>query len=70
VNFILSYDYDVLFMCTNSILPFPTVDFFEMRRRNKAFEGGIFDYDYGPYGVMIPLVEQAGAGFFHCNKPN
>jgi hypothetical protein len=41
-----------------------------MRRRNKAFEGGIFDYDYGPYGVMIPLVEQAGAGFFHCNKPN
>jgi hypothetical protein len=46
------------------------VDFFEMRRRNKAFEGGIFDYDYGPYGVMIPLVEQAGAGFFHCNKPN
>jgi hypothetical protein len=39
-----------------------------MRRKNKEFEGGIFD-DYSPFGVMIPLVEQEGAGFFHCNKP-
>mmetsp|Transcript_29222 Transcript_29222/g.47377 ORF Transcript_29222/g.47377 Transcript_29222/m.47377 type:complete len:174 (-) Transcript_29222:136-657(-) len=45
------------------------VDFFEMRRRNKVFEGGIYDYDYSPYGVMIPLVAHDGAGFFHCNKP-
>jgi len=44
------------------------VDFFEMRRRNKAFEGGNYDYDYSSYGVMIPLVEKEGAGFFHCNK--
>jgi hypothetical protein len=46
------------------------VDFFEMRRRNKVFEGGIFDYDYSQYGIMIPLVEQDGAGFFHCNNPS
>eukprot|EP00984_Skeletonema_dohrnii_P035952 scaffold36362_cov155-Skeletonema_dohrnii-CCMP3373.AAC.6 len=45
------------------------VDFFEMRRRNKVFEGGLYDYDYSPYGVMIPLVAHTGGGFFHCNKP-
>mmetsp|Transcript_7501 Transcript_7501/g.12753 ORF Transcript_7501/g.12753 Transcript_7501/m.12753 type:complete len:106 (-) Transcript_7501:123-440(-) len=45
------------------------VDFFEMRRRNKVFEGGLYDYDYSPYGVMIPLVAHDGGGFFHCNKP-
>ena len=45
------------------------IDFFEMRRRNKIFEGGIHDYDYGPFGVLLPLVALEGAGFFHCNKP-
>jgi hypothetical protein len=59
--FIVSYQ--------NSYLRQLLVDFFEMRRRNKVFEGGNYDYDYSPYGVMIPLVEQEGAGFFHCNKP-
>ena len=43
------------------------VDFFEMRRRNILFEGGIH-FDYGPYGVLIPLVEHEGSGFFHCNR--
>lgn len=46
------------------------VDFYEMRRRNVAFETGIHDYDYSPFGVLIPLVEYEGSGFFHCNKPN
>jgi len=46
------------------------VDFFEMRRRNKVFEGGTHDYDYSQDGIMIPLVEHDGAGFFHCNKPS
>ena len=44
------------------------LDFFEMRRRNIAFEAGIYDYDYGPFGVLIPLVEYEGSGFFHCNR--
>jgi hypothetical protein len=46
------------------------VDFYEMRRRNVALESGIYDYDYSPFGVLIPLVEYEGSGFFHCNKPN
>jgi len=46
------------------------VDFFEMRRRNKVFEGGEYDYDYSPYGVLLPLRALDGAGFFHCNKPS
>lgn len=53
---------------TSSVSP-ASVDFFEMRRRNKVFETGIHDYDYSQYGVLIPLVEIAGAGFFHCNRP-
>mmetsp|Transcript_16833 Transcript_16833/g.27649 ORF Transcript_16833/g.27649 Transcript_16833/m.27649 type:complete len:517 (+) Transcript_16833:850-2400(+) len=54
---------------TNTAKP-AGVDFFEMRRRNKVFEGGIYDYDYSPYGVLLPLVTLEGAGFFHCNKPS
>ena len=46
------------------------IDFYEMRRRNVAFEGGSFDYQYGPFGVLLPLVEYEGSGFFHCNKPD
>ena len=46
------------------------LDFFEMRRRNIAFEDGELDFDYSPYGVLLPLVEYEGSGFFHCNKPN
>lgn len=46
------------------------VDFYEMRRRNIEFEDGIYDYDYSPFGVLIPLVEYEGSGFFHCNKPD
>ncbi|KAL7551942.1 hypothetical protein ACHAWF_015151 [Thalassiosira exigua] len=44
------------------------VDFYEMRRRNIAFETGDFDYNYDPYGVDIPLTEYEGTGFFHCNR--
>lgn len=41
------------------------VDFYEMRRRSAdvmASNG----YNYGPFGVLIPLVEYEGSGFFHC----
>ena len=41
------------------------VDFYEMRRRSAdvmASNG----YNYGPFGVQIPLVEYEGSGFFHC----
>lgn len=31
------------------------VDFYEMRRRNIMFESGEFDYDYCPFGVLIPV---------------
>jgi len=44
------------------------VDFYEMRRRNKAFENGIYDYDYSPFGVLIPLTGYEGSGYFHCNE--
>lgn len=44
------------------------VDFYEMRRRNIALETGEFDYDYGPFGVLIPVTEYEGTGFFHCNR--
>mmetsp|Transcript_22209 Transcript_22209/g.45394 ORF Transcript_22209/g.45394 Transcript_22209/m.45394 type:complete len:708 (+) Transcript_22209:228-2351(+) len=46
------------------------LDFFEMRRRNDIFEGGTYDYDYDPFGVLIPLIPYAGSGFFHCNVGN
>jgi hypothetical protein len=39
------------------------VDFYEMRRKNVQLG---FKYDYGPFGVLIPLVDYKGAGFFHC----
>ncbi len=42
------------------------VDFYEMRRKNKVFEGGEYYGDYSPYGVMVPLAAHEGAGFFHC----
>jgi len=42
------------------------VDFFELRRRNSVFAEGEYDYDYGPFGVMIPLVGYQGVGKFHC----
>jgi len=45
------------------------LDFFELRRRNKqVFGGGKYDYDYGPFGVLIPMIDYDGAGFFHCNR--
>jgi len=34
------------------------VDFYEMRRRNEN--------EYGPYGVLVPLAEYKGSGYFHC----
>ena len=40
------------------------IDFFEMRRRNVPF--GELHYDYGPMGVLVPLIENEGSGFFHC----
>mmetsp|Transcript_7873 Transcript_7873/g.14282 ORF Transcript_7873/g.14282 Transcript_7873/m.14282 type:complete len:178 (+) Transcript_7873:1979-2512(+) len=42
------------------------LDFFEMRRRNKEFEGGVHNYNYSPFGVMLPLIKAQGAGYFHC----
>ena len=33
------------------------VDFFEMRRRNKLFENSAKNYNYGPFGVLIEMVE-------------
>ena len=44
------------------------VDFYEMRRRNIASEPGDLDHNYGPFGVLIPLTEYEGTGFFHCNQ--
>ena len=44
------------------------IDFYEMRRRNKVFEGDSYDYDYSPFGVLIPLTGYEGSGYFHCNK--
>eukprot|EP00985_Skeletonema_marinoi_P006695 scaffold2908_cov80-Skeletonema_marinoi.AAC.1 len=32
-----------------------------MRRRNKVFEGGMYDYGYSPYGVMVPMLAHDGA---------
>mmetsp|Transcript_33828 Transcript_33828/g.81793 ORF Transcript_33828/g.81793 Transcript_33828/m.81793 type:complete len:131 (+) Transcript_33828:1037-1429(+) len=46
------------------------VDFYEMRRRNVAFETGTHDYDYSPFGVLVSLTDHEGSGFFHCNKPD
>ena len=43
------------------------VDFFEMRRRNIVFDDDVKEYDYDAFGVLIPLVEFEGSGFFHCN---
>lgn len=44
------------------------VDFYEMRRRNVPFDSFDKHFDYGPFGVLIPLVEYEGSGFFHCTK--
>jgi hypothetical protein len=40
------------------------IDFFEMRRRNVPF--GELHFDYEPMGVLVPLIENEGSGFFHC----
>jgi len=42
------------------------VDFFEMRRRINSELNPFVEFSYGPYGVLIPLVNYVGAGFFHC----
>jgi hypothetical protein len=39
------------------------VDFYEMRRRNVPNS----TFEYGPMGVLIPLIEYQGSGFFHCS---
>lgn len=44
------------------------VDFFEMHRRNIVLDDDIYEYDYDPFGVLVPLVEYQGSGFFHCNN--
>jgi len=41
------------------------VDFYEMRRRSADMMASN-GYNYGPFGVLIPLVEYEGSGFFHC----
>ena len=52
---------------TNGISP-ARVDFFETRRWNIVFDDDFHEYDYDPFGVLIPLVQYQGNGFFHCNK--
>jgi hypothetical protein len=61
---------NLLRLARNLIFVLLLVDFYEMRRRNKLFEGGIYNYAYSQlFGVLIPLVERTGAGFFHCTRP-
>lgn len=43
------------------------VDFYEMRRRNKQFEGTEKNYNYGPFGVLLNNIGAEGAGYFHYN---
>ena len=57
----------VISASTNRISPVG-VDFYEMRRRNIVFDDDSLEYDYGPLGVLIPLVPYEGNGFFHCNR--
>ena len=40
------------------------VDFYEMCRRNIPNS----TFAYGPMGVLIPLIDYQGSGFFHCNN--
>ncbi len=37
-----------------------------MRRRVNSELNPFVEFSYGPYGVLIPLVNYVGAGFFHC----
>eukprot|EP00804_Cyclotella_cryptica_P006522 CCRYP_012789-RB/>CCRYP_012789-RB protein AED:0.24 eAED:0.24 QI:253/1/1/1/0.71/0.8/15/71/708 len=41
------------------------LSFYEMRRRNRP---GTEASGYGPFGVLIPLVDAEEAGFFRCDK--
>lgn len=38
------------------------VDFYEMRRRNIPSSS----FSYGSMGIVLPLIEYPGAGFYHC----
>ena len=43
------------------------LEFYEMRRRNiPASEAAASAY--GPFGVLIPLINAQGAGFFSCRS--
>jgi hypothetical protein len=39
------------------------LEFFEMRRRNLP---GVEEEGYGPFGVLIPIVDAEGASLFRC----
>lgn len=44
------------------------VDFYETRRRNIVLDDDLYEFDYDPFGVLLPLVQYHGSGFFHCNN--
>jgi hypothetical protein len=48
-------------------------DFYEMRQRshvNHSTQPENEDFDHGPFGVLVPLVEFDSSGFFHCDVPH
>lgn len=42
------------------------IDFFEMRRRINSLLNPHVQFNYGPFGALIPLMNYEGSGFFHC----
>jgi len=44
------------------------VDWFEMRRRVNYKLRKDVDFAYGPIGVLVPLIEYEGSGWFHCHQ--
>ena len=43
------------------------VDFYEMRRRNKQFEGTEKNYNYGPFGVLLNNIGAEVSGQVNGN---
>lgn len=44
------------------------VDWFEMRRRINYKIRQDVDFAYGPMGVLIPMINYDGSGWFHCHQ--
>lgn len=64
-----SFDEDRTFIISDTTFASSPVgtDFFEMRRRidNSMFSKHM-NFNYGPFGALIPLMNYEGTGFFHC----